>query len=200
MTLQASSQPDTSMAIVTSAFTRHLVTLFKLQEAEYKEKILQSAQLLLEAASNNKTLLICGNGGSASDASHLAGEWVARYKKHRRALNAIALSGDSATLTAIGNDYGFENIYARQVEALSKAGDVLIAITTSGQSQNILKAIETARTLGMKIILLTGAGGAQLESQVDCCIAIPDYETARIQEMHEIIYHIWGEYIDTYVS
>lgn len=190
----------TSIAIINEAFNRHKTTLEAFSTEAYLHLIETSALMLLEAAHHGKKVLICGNGGSASDAEHLAGEWVGRYKKDRRPLSAIALATDTASLTAIANDYGFENIFARQIEAHAQQGDVLVAISTSGASANILKALEVAKKLGMKTILLTGQNGECHIATVDCCIAVPSLETARIQEMHELIYHIWGEYVDAHIS
>lgn len=190
----------TSIAIISGAFNRHKETFEVFNTEAYNKLIEAAALMLVEAAQRGKKVLICGNGGSASDAEHLAGEWVGRYKKDRRPLSAIALATDTASLTAIANDYGFENIFARQIEAHAQKDDVLIAISTSGASANILKALEVAKTRGMKTILLTGTNGECHIATVDCCIAVPSLETARIQEMHELIYHIWGEYVDAHIS
>jgi len=191
---------QTSIAIINHAFKRHLEAFDKLNTEQYKACIAQAADLLVQTANTDNTVMICGNGGSASDAEHLAGEWVGRYKKDRRPLSAIALASDTASLTAIANDYGYEHIFSRQIEAHAKKDDVLVAISTSGASANILKAIETAKTNGMKTILLTGTNGECHTTSVDCCIAVPSIETARIQEMHELIYHIWGEYVDANIT
>lgn len=190
----------TSIAIINEAFKRHNDTFTKLNTEPFIALIQQAGDMLVESARMNTTLMICGNGGSASDAEHLAGEWVGRYKKERRPLSAIALASDTASLTAIANDYGYENIFSRQIEAHAKKDDVLVAISTSGASTNILKAIEVAKTCGMKTILLTGQNGECHATSVDCCIAVPALETARIQEMHELIYHIWGEYVDAHIT
>lgn len=190
----------TSIAIINDAFKRHLETFTLLNTEPFMKLILQAADILVAAAHQDTTVMICGNGGSASDAEHLAGEWVGRYKKDRRPLSAIALASDTASLTAIANDYGYEQIFARQIEAHAQKDDVLIAISTSGASANILKALEVAKAHNMKTILLTGTKGECHVSSVDCCIAVPSLETARIQEMHELIYHIWGEYVDAHIS
>lgn len=186
--------------LINAAFERHTALLSTLKSSPTMNNIEIAAIMLLQAAINNKTMMVCGNGGSAADAEHLAGEWVARYKKDRRPLSAIALATDTASLTAIANDYGYENIFARQIDAHAVPGDVLVAISTSGASANVLRALEAAKRHGMKTIMLTGASGAHLEASVDCCIAVPGDETARIQEMHEIIYHAWGEYVDAYIA
>ena len=142
------------------------------------------------------TVFACGNGGSAADSQHFAAELVARYKKNRKALRALALTTDSSALTAIGNDYGFEHIFTRQLEALGTRGDVLVAFTTSGSSRNVLQAIKQAKKQKMRVIVLTGAKGAGLKNIADVCIVVPSTETARVQEVHQLVYHAWCEYID----
>lgn len=185
--------------IIQGAFARHAAGVEKsvvviLPDAE------MGARLLAEAAKKGKRLFVCGNGGSAADAQHLAAEWLCRYKGDRAPLPAIALTVDASTLTAIGNDYGFEEVFARQLQALGNEGDVLVAITTSGKSKNIVRAIDEARKKHMKIIVLTGAGGEELRSATDVAVAVPLEETARIQEMHELVYHAWCEYVDDELS
>lgn len=141
-------------------------------------------------------LLLCGNGGSAGDAQHLAAELTGRFETSRRGLPAIALTTDSSALTAIGNDYGFERIFARQVEALAGADDVLVAISTSGSSPNVLSAVGAAAALGATTIGLAGRTGGALESACDHCITVPSEVTARIQEAHILIGHIWCGLVD----
>ena len=141
-------------------------------------------------------LLFFGNGGSASDSQHLAAEFVGRYEKERRALPAIALTTDTSILTAVGNDYGFERIFERQVEALGKKGDVLFAISTSGNSKNVLKAVQKAKQLGLYTIALTGGTGGELKSLTDLSLVIPSKKTSRIQESHIMIGHILCECVD----
>jgi D-sedoheptulose 7-phosphate isomerase len=140
-----------------------------------------------KALRNDNALLFCGNGGSASDAQHLATELTVRYKSDRRALRAISLATDTSALTAIGNDYGFNRLFSRQVEALGRPGDVLIAITTSGKSPNILKALEMARSMGIVPAALSGKGGGELKGLADPLLIVPSDTTARIQEMHIMI-------------
>ncbi|TSC82479.1 MAG: D-sedoheptulose 7-phosphate isomerase [Parcubacteria group bacterium Gr01-1014_20] len=184
--------------IIKTAFSRHAETVSETFET-LREEISRGAEILISVTKTNNSLFICGNGGSSADSQHLAAEWICRYKKERKPLKAIALTTDTSALTAIGNDYGFENIFGRQINALGEKGDVLIAITTSGQSPNILKAIRVAKEKTLKVIVLTGEKGATLKGNpaVDLCIAIPSIETARIQEMHELIYHTWCECVDT---
>lgn len=184
-------------ALITAAFLRHKDTLHATFEDEaVRTKIARGAELILETFESGKKVLICGNGGSSADASHLAGELVVKYKEARRALPAIALT-ETAALTAAGNDLGYQDVFARQVEAFGTPGDLLILISTSGTSPNIQRALETAHTRGLSTLALTGAGGREHLGAADLVIAIPSYETARIQEMHGIVYHAWCEYIDT---
>lgn len=156
----------------------------------------RAGALLLRALKAKKKVLVCGNGGSAADSQHFAAELVGRYKNEREALPAIALTVDSSMLTSIGNDYGFEQIFSRQTEALGSKGDVLVAISTSGASRNVLEAISAARKKKMRVVVLTGEKGKALWRKVNVAIVVPSRETARIQEMHELIFHAWCEFID----
>jgi len=136
-------------------------------------------------------LLLCGNGGSAADAQHVAAEFINRFRFDRGALPAVALTTDSSILTCIANDSAYENIFARQVEALVVKGDVLAGISTSGRSANVLKALDTARSIGAITIGFTGeCGGQSMASKCDFCLAIPSNDTARIQECHEFTWHV----------
>lgn len=141
-------------------------------------------------------LLVCGNGGSAADAQHLAAELVGRFERERRGLAAIALTTDTSALTAIANDYSYDQVFSRQVEALGRAGDVLIGISTSGNSGNVVRAVEAAKKLGMKVVGLTGQGGGKLAALVDHLIAVPSTRVARVQEMHEIALHALSAAVD----
>ncbi|MBI4752757.1 D-sedoheptulose 7-phosphate isomerase [Candidatus Desantisbacteria bacterium] len=149
-----------------------------------------AARLIINAYKQHKKVLICGNGGSAADAQHMAGELIGRFKMEREALGAIALTTDTSILTAIGNDYGFEDIFSRQIEALAEPDDVVIGISTSGNSPNVLKGITLAKAKGAMIIGLTGKDGGKLRDLVDVCIAVPSSNTPRIQEGHITIIHI----------
>ncbi len=162
--------------------------------------IVRAAELIIECIEKGNKVLVFGNGGSASDAQHIAAEFVGRYVLERKPLPAIALTVDTSALTAIGNDYGFDAIFERQVEALGVAGDVVIAITTSGKSPNVVRAVEKARAMGLKIIGLTGAKGADFARSCDAGIAIPALVTARIQECHITVGHILCEAVDASVS
>ena len=157
----------------------------------------RGAMLFVAALKRGKKVLVCGNGGSAADSQHFAAELVGRYKGERKALPAIALTVDSSALTSIGNDYGFEAIFSRQVEALGTKGDVLVAISTSGASKNVLAAIASARKKKMRVVALTGEKGRALRRKVDVAVVVPSKETARIQEVHELIFHTWCEHIDS---
>ena len=158
--------------------------------------IARAAELVRDAALAGKKILLCGNGGSAADAQHIAAELVGRFVIERRPLAAIALTTDSSALTAIANDYGYEHVFSRQVEALGAEGDVLIAITTSGTSKNVVAAVAAARARGMKVVGLTGGKGAAFVAACDVGIAVPSQVVARIQECHITIGHFLCEAID----
>ena len=152
--------------------------------------ILQATELINKTLRSGRKLLIFGNGGSAADAQHMAAEFTGRYLKNRRALPAIALTTDTSALTGIGNDFGYDYIFSRQVEALANPDDVVLGISTSGKSLNVIKAFDVAKKNGCKIIALTGQDGSQVLKYTDVLINIPDYHTPRIQEMHILIIHI----------
>ncbi|MEQ1605252.1 MAG: D-sedoheptulose 7-phosphate isomerase [Pyrinomonadaceae bacterium] len=158
------------------------------------------ATLLVETFKAGNKVLICGNGGSAADAQHIAAEFVGRFETERKALPAIALTTDTSALTALANDYDFERIFARQVDALAADGDCLIAISTSGNSRNVIAAVMAARNRGCRVIGMTGANGKKLASLSDGCILVPSERTARIQEAHITIAHIWCEMVDEWVA
>lgn len=167
---------------------------------EVKKEILKDKELLSTLATmanqiaaslkNNGKILICGNGGSASDALHIAGEIVGRFQKERNAYPAIALNSDVATMTAIANDYGYNQVFSRQVEGLMRPGDILLGISTSGNSKNVIKAVEKAHEIGGKAFLLTGKSGGKLKDVCDLKIIVPSNVTAHIQEAHICLYHI----------
>lgn len=157
---------------------------------EEADAIRRMAELVIESLRRGGTLLVCGNGGSAADAQHIAGELVGRFLKEREPLRCIALSTDTSVLTAIGNDYGYEEVFARQVAAHGRAGDVLLAISTSGNSPNVLKAVVAAKRLKMRVIALSGKGGGGLARAADICVAVPSGASPRIQEVHGTIGHI----------
>jgi len=155
------------------------------------EPVVNEASILIAKAftSGNK-LMLCGNGGSAADSQHIAAEMTGRFIKDRKPLPAMALTTDTSALTCIANDYSFEDVFARQIGALGRSGDVLIAISTSGNSENVIKAMHIAKELGVTIIALTGCDGGQMESLADLLIIVPSKITARIQEAHIFIGHL----------
>jgi D-sedoheptulose 7-phosphate isomerase len=157
-------------------------------------------RVITDTIHSGRKVLICGNGGSAADAQHIAAEFVGRYETERIALPAIALTTDTSALTALANDYDFERIFARQVDALANEGDCLIAISTSGNSANVLAAVMAARKKGCRIVGMTGANGKKLAGLSDVCLLVPSARTARIQEAHITVAHIWCEMVDAAVS
>lgn len=164
--------------------------VLKKMEVELAEGIAAAAECLITAFSAGKKLLVMGNGGSAADAQHFAAEIVGRFKMERRALPAIALTTDTSALTAIANDYGFDRVFSRQVEALANADDVVIGISTSGNSTNIINALQAARAIGCRTVALLGRDGGAMRELVDIPLVIPSADTPRIQEGHIITIHI----------
>jgi D-sedoheptulose 7-phosphate isomerase len=162
--------------------------------------IVKAAEMVRATIKRGGTLFFCGNGGSAADAQHIAAEYVVRYKKSRRAIGAIALTTDSSILTAAGNDLSFENVFARQVEALCRPGDLLILHTTSGDSPNLLLAIEAARTKSVATLALSAKGGGRIQAVADHCIVVPTDRTDRAQEIQLNIQHAICEMIDDEVA
>src|SRR5215470_12522845 len=152
--------------------------------------------LIARSMAAGGALLVCGNGGSAADAQHIAAELTGRFFRDRKPLRAMALHGNTSALTAIGNDYGYEHVFARELSAHARAGDVLLAISTSGNSANILRAIEAARKHKVGVIGLTGESGGKMRSFCDVCLCVPSKSTARIQEMHTTIGHAMCEILE----
>lgn len=171
-----------------SALAAHTQTFAQL--GRLAPQLLVAADAAVEAVRNGNRILFCGNGGSAADAQHLAAELVGRLVRDRRALPALALTTDSSALTAIGNDYGFDEVFARQVEGLGRSGDVLVAISTSGNSPNVIRAVEVAKPMGITTVGLLGRNGGRLGPMVDLPIVVPAEETARIQEAHIFLGHV----------
>ena len=165
-------------------------------QKKLQSSFLKIIKICLKSLKRKKKILFFGNGGSASDAQHLATELTVRFSKDRRAIPAISLVTDTSALTAVGNDYGFDKIFERQVEALANGGDILIGISTSGNSDNVLKAIEKGKELGCITIGFLGKDGGKLKEICNYSIIVPSTTTARIQEMHIMIGHIVCEYID----
>jgi D-sedoheptulose 7-phosphate isomerase len=162
--------------------------------------ITKAAEMVQATVKRGGTLFFCGNGGSAADAQHMATEYVVRYKKARRAIGAIALTTDTSALTAIGNDFSFDQIFARQVEALCRRGDLLILHTTSGNSANLLEAADAAKKKGVATLALSAKGGGALATMVDHCIIVPTDRTDRAQEIQLNIQHSICEMIDDEIA
>jgi D-sedoheptulose 7-phosphate isomerase len=158
--------------------------------------VVHAARLLIETFRGDGKLLAFGNGGSAADAQHLAAELAGRYLRERPGLPALALTANSSDVTAIGNDYGYDRVFSRLVDAHGRSGDVVVAISTSGNSPNVLAGVEAARELGIRTIALTGRGGGKLAGQVDVPIVVPSDATPRIQETHITIVHLLCELVD----
>ena len=182
----------------------HLIIQSHIQEHQevlaaintYADSIEQIASALIHCLKNEGTIYWCGNGGSASDSQHLAGELVGRFVGDRKPLRSIALNADSAVMTCIVNDYGYDHIFSRQVEGLGRESDVLIGITTSGNSQNVINALKVAKSKKMMTIGLLGKGGGKAQETVDCSIVVPSNTTARVQEMHIMVGHILCDLIE----
>src|SRR5271154_578031 len=167
-----------------------------LRSTQLVSVIAKVSELLVDTIDKGNKVLLFGNGGSAADAQHIAAEFVGRFAFDRPALPALALSVNTSCVTAIGNDYGFDVIFARQIEALGRPGDVAIGISTSGNSPNVLSAVAVARKMGLHTVALTGVTGGMLKAAVDHCICVPSNETPRIQECHILIGHIISELIE----
>ncbi|SHK44252.1 D-sedoheptulose 7-phosphate isomerase [Thermocrinis minervae] len=165
----------------------------------YKEKIVEVGSIIARALKDGNKLILFGNGGSAADAQHIAAEIVGRFKKERKGLPAIALTTDTSVLTALGNDYGFETIFERQVEALCMPGDVVIGISTSGESENVIRGLRKAHDLGATTIALTGKTGGRLVEIAHYSFVVPSYDTARIQECHITFGHVICQIVDELV-
>jgi D-sedoheptulose 7-phosphate isomerase len=158
--------------------------------------VARAVRMLADCFRAGGKVLLFGNGGSAADAQHIANEWTGRYRRERPALPAIALSANTSDLTAIGNDYGFDHVFARLVQAHGRAGDVAIAISTSGNSPNVLAAVEEARARGLRTLGLTGRDGGKLADRVDLALVVPSDRTDRIQESHTTVLHVLCELVD----
>jgi len=181
--------------LLSNSLQEHLDTIQKLLQSSLPQ-IEESGRMICDALTRGNKILICGNGGSAADAQHIAAELVGYYENQRRSWPAIALTTDTSALTAVSNDLGFENVFARQVAGLAQAGDVLIAITTSGKSKNVLRAVEQAKERGCQTIALVGASAEILAPLCDIVVAVPASRTSRIQEAHITIGHLWCEIVD----
>ena len=185
-----------------SNYQNDILNIFEKSAREINEstasikEINSAVNVIVKTIEKGKKIVIFGNGGSAADAQHMAAEFVGRYLIERDSLPAIALTTDTSVLTGIGNDYGFEKVFARQCDALVNNGDLVIAISTSGKSPNIIEGIKTSKNKNAKIILLTGKNNNKLKHLTDITIRIPSNETPRIQESHRIIIHIMCEFVE----
>lgn len=181
--------------IVSGFYSAHIEAI---QESlqENVEHISQAAELIVESLKKGNKILICGNGGSAADAQHIAAEFTGRYKRERRSLPAVALTVDTSAITAIGNDYSFDVIFSRQLEGLGNSGDILLLLSTSGNSENCIRAVEQAKKTGIRTVGLLGKDGGKLAAIVDIAIVVPSDDTPRIQECHMLIYHAICEVVD----
>lgn len=177
-------------------FDQHFEILKKISTKSFTNKIFLASKIISDSLLKNRTIFWCGNGGSASDSMHLSAELIGRFKKNRRPLKSISLAGNPASLTCISNDFGYSNVFARQIEGLGDNGDVLVAISTSGQSRNILRAINQAKKKKLYVISLLGNNGGLCRGKGDLDLVIKSKSTARIQEMHILVGHILCELIE----
>ena len=165
-------------------------------DAEAVAPLARIAELLTDALAAGGRVYVCGNGGSAADAQHIAAELAGRFRRDRRALGCAALTTDTSVLTAVGNDYGFERVFSRQVEALGRAGDVLWALSTSGRSANVLAAARAARDRGMRVVAMTGSDGGELAGAADACFRAPAERADLVQQLHQLAYHAVCELVE----
>ena len=182
-------------AKINDSFTQHLDVLTRSRHA-LTPLILQVSQVIRAALNTGNKIMLCGNGGSAADAQHIAAELIGRFKKERDPLSAIALTTDTSILTCVGNDYSYDEIFSRQVRGLAKPGDVLIAISTSGNSANVVAAVLAARERGCMTVALVGNTGGKLGPLCHHALIVPSADTARIQEVHILIGHILCELLE----
>lgn len=183
-----------SSVVFSKAFTDHAAVIKSL---ELQQPLLQTiAEELAKSIKSSNKILWCGNGGSAADSQHLAAELVGRFRRNRRGLPSIALTTDTSILTAIANDFGYEDVFRRQVEALGEPGDVLVGISTSGNSQNVCGALELARDMGLITVAMTGQGGGKMAALADHSLCIHSTDTARVQEAHILVGHMFCDWIE----
>jgi D-sedoheptulose 7-phosphate isomerase len=186
--------------LVKTYIQRHLAAAQQVSD-QLADQIQKTGQLLCDAFASGKKVLTFGNGGSAADAQHLAEELIGRYERNRRPLPAVSLTSDGTALTCIANDYGFEEIFARQVEALANPGDVVIGLSTSGNSPNVLKALQTAKNKSAITVALLGRGGGKIAPHADHALVVPQAKTANeVQEMHVMIVHLLCEIVDRWAA
>lgn len=183
---------------INNVINEQIDNLSNLKKGNYTDDLVSIVNVIIKSIDNGGKILIAGNGGSAADSQHFAAELVGRFMKERKALPAIALTTDSSVLTCMGNDYGFDDIFDRQVEALGKENDVFFGISTSGNSKNIIKAVLKAKEKGLTTIGLLGKDGGKLKDICDYNITMPYKETARIQEHHIMTIHLICEFVENY--
>jgi D-sedoheptulose 7-phosphate isomerase len=181
--------------VIKSEFMSHLQTIQTVIET-LQEDVEKASLMAVETLKNGNKILLCGNGGSAADAQHIAAELTGRYKTERRGLPAIALTTDTSALTAIGNDYGYDRVFDRQVESLAVKGDLIIGISTSGNSTNVINAFKVAKEIGCKTLGLSGRDGGAMNEWCDLNVVVPSNNTPRIQEMHILFAHTICQIID----
>lgn len=185
--------------VIKKEFQEHLETINKVIETMSKP-LEEASKLAVETLKNGNKILLCGNGGSAADAQHIAAELTGRYKTERRGLPGIALTTDTSALTAIGNDYGYNRVFDRQVESLANKGDLIIGISTSGNSQNVLSALKLGKELGCNTIGFSGRDGGEMNELCNINLVVPSKDTPRIQEMHILFGHTICQIIDNELS
>ena len=184
---------------VINEFKSHLETIQNVINS-MEDQLVEASKLVVETLKNGNKVLLCGNGGSAADAQHIAAELTGRYKTERRGLPGIALTTDTSALTAIGNDYGYDRVFDRQVESLANKGDLIIGISTSGNSSNVLSALKLASELGCKTIGFTGKSGGEMNKVCDINLVVPSNDTPRIQEMHILFGHTICQIVDNEIK
>lgn len=184
---------------ITNEFQSHLETINNVIN-HMEDQLADASELAVETLKNGNKILLCGNGGSAADAQHIAAELTGRYKTERRGLPGIALTTDTSALTAIGNDYGYDRVFDRQVESLANKGDLIIGISTSGNSGNVISALKVGKELGCKTLGFTGKNGGAMNEICDINLVVPSNNTPRIQEMHILFGHTICQIIDNELS
>lgn len=184
----------TGEAVFTRAFEEHLKVIEALREQQPQLEAI--ARKFTKAIFGGNKILWCGNGGSAADAQHLAAELVGRFRRERKALASIALTTDTSVLTSIGNDYGYDQVFSRQVEALCEKGDIVVGISTSGNSANVVEAMKVAKECGAFIVAMTGESGGRIAGMADAVICVPTRDTARVQEGHILCGHMLCDWVE----
>ena len=190
-----SEKSTAARALLVRSLEEHLDSLKILLDTKL-DQIEQTGNLICRTLTAGNKILLCGNGGSAADAQHIAAELVGRYERQRGAWPAVALTTDTSALTALSNDFGYDEVFARQVQALANRGDLLIAISTSGKSPSIIRAVERAKELGCQTLALAGSDGGPLAALCDEALVVASERTSRVQEAHITIGHLWCEMVD----